>query len=299
MSFPPILIFHISAGALTLLSGGLALVLRKGSPRHRLAGRVFVIAVVSMTTSAVYLALVAHEIGNCLVAALTLYLVVTSWRTARRSDGAAGVFELGALLVALALGAGLIVFAVQAAHSPDRMKDGHSALRYSVYGLVACLAGAGDLRLLILGVNGPQRLARHLWRMTFPLLVSANTFFQGQARLFPPGVRRVHVLYLPIVLIIGATTFWFIRLWFFPRDPLRPVALDWLRIFPRRVSDGAEEIGPAARSGVVSAGGTDFGTTPAVASPGARGPAAGAPGSDATAVGARSPVDRATPGRSR
>lgn len=282
MSSSPVLMFHISAGALALMSGAVALVLRKGSHRHRLAGTVFVIAMVSLTTSALYLALVRHELGNCLIASLTFYLVVTSWRTARRSDGSAGVFELGAVSVALALGAGLIVFGVEAVNSPAGTKDGHSGLKYLVFGLVALFSGAGDLRLLIRrGVLGPQRIARHLWRMAFALLIAANTLLQGQARLFPVGLRRAHALYVPIVLVIGATTYWIIRLLVFHGDR-DPEAMHYV----------------ITRSGI-RAGGTDSGTTRAVASPGARGPAAVASGSGATAVVAPSSVDRATPIRSR
>jgi len=208
----------------------MALLLRKGSPRHRLAGRVFVLAVVSMTTSALYLGLVGHAFGVCLIASLTLYLVATAWRTARCRDGSAGLFEVGALFLALALAAGLILWGVEAVHSPGGRKDGYSALKYVVFGLVALFAGAGDLRLLLRGrLLGPQRIARHLWRMAFPLLIAANIFFQGQARLFPVGVQRSHVLYVPIVLLIGAMTYWIIRLLFLQGTRGRPVAFDWQR----------------------------------------------------------------------
>jgi uncharacterized membrane protein len=217
MSFSPVLIFHICAGATALASGAVAMTLRKGSHGHRVAGSVFVTAMVSMTVTAVYLGLARHEVGNCLIALLTLYLVVTAWRTARRGEGTAGVFELGALLAALALGVGLLMSGVEAANSPAGTKDGHGALKYFVFGLVALFSGVGDLRMLLRGgVFGPQRIARHLWRMTFPLLIAANTLFQGQARFFPVGLRRVHALYVPILLILGATTFWLLRVLFLP-----------------------------------------------------------------------------------
>src|SRR5436309_11688625 len=46
MSYSPILIVHICAGSLGLLSGTAAMCFRKGSPRHVLAGRIFVALVV-------------------------------------------------------------------------------------------------------------------------------------------------------------------------------------------------------------------------------------------------------------
>ena len=42
MPYSPVLIVHICAGTLGLLSGTAAMSFRKGSPRHVLAGKVFV-----------------------------------------------------------------------------------------------------------------------------------------------------------------------------------------------------------------------------------------------------------------
>lgn len=223
------LIFHIAMGGLGLLSGAVTLVFRKGSRRHRAAGTIFVVAMVSMTTSAVYLG--RHAPGVCLIALLALYMVVTAWRTARQREGGAGLFALGALLVALALAAGLVICGLEAANSPVGTKDGYRPLRYFVFGLVALFAGAGDLHLVLRGgLLGRQRIARHLWRMTFPWLIAANTLFQGQARLFPVGLRRTYALYVPIVLVIGATAFWLVRVLFSRGDRRRPAVLHGLRI---------------------------------------------------------------------
>ena len=41
MRFSPLLIFHICAGIVGLLSGAIALTFRKGSRGHRVAGNVF------------------------------------------------------------------------------------------------------------------------------------------------------------------------------------------------------------------------------------------------------------------
>src|SRR5258706_5561628 len=57
----PILAFHICAGILGLLSGGLAVAFRKGSRRHQVAGNVFVISMLSLSASAVCLAFMKHQ----------------------------------------------------------------------------------------------------------------------------------------------------------------------------------------------------------------------------------------------
>ena len=61
MSYSPILLVHICAGTLGLLSGTAAMSFRKGSPRHVLAGRVFVVSMLTMAVVAVYLAIVRHR----------------------------------------------------------------------------------------------------------------------------------------------------------------------------------------------------------------------------------------------
>jgi uncharacterized membrane protein len=60
---------------------------RKGSPRHTLAGKVFVIAMMTMSSSALYLAFMKHQIGNVLGGTFALYLVTTAWLTAGAEMG--------------------------------------------------------------------------------------------------------------------------------------------------------------------------------------------------------------------
>lgn len=63
------------------------MVFRKGSPRHILAGRVFVASMLTMAVAAVYLAIVRHQPSNIGGGILTFYLIGTAWLTARRRDG--------------------------------------------------------------------------------------------------------------------------------------------------------------------------------------------------------------------
>ncbi len=87
-----ILFFHIVAGTLGMLSGFVAVFLRKGSRRHRRAGIVFVIAMLSLSASGTYLAILKHQPGNVLGGMLTFYLVATAWITARRKQEETGNF---------------------------------------------------------------------------------------------------------------------------------------------------------------------------------------------------------------
>src|ERR1700751_4388626 len=104
MAYSPVLLVHICAGTVGLLSGTVALSLRKGSLRHALAGKVFVASMLTMAIGAVYLAIVRHQPNNIGGGILTFYLIGTAWLTARRRDGETSHVDWVALLIPLALG---------------------------------------------------------------------------------------------------------------------------------------------------------------------------------------------------
>src|SRR5580692_6707777 len=82
----PILVLHIIAGTLGMLSGFAAMAIRKGSRRHSIVGDVFVISMLALASSGTYLAVLKSQPGNILGGTFTFYLVVTGWMVARRGD---------------------------------------------------------------------------------------------------------------------------------------------------------------------------------------------------------------------
>jgi hypothetical protein len=78
MSYSLILVAHICAGTLGLLSGTAAMCFRKGSPRHGLAGKLFVASMLTMAAGAVYLAIVKHQQNNIGGGILTFYMIGTA-----------------------------------------------------------------------------------------------------------------------------------------------------------------------------------------------------------------------------
>jgi hypothetical protein len=227
MRFSPVLLFHICAGTLGFLSGVVAVFLRKGSRRHALAGTVFVISMLSLAASGVYMAIMKSQPGNILGGTLTFYLVATAWITAKRrnTDGATGLFDWGALLVVSALAAVELTFGLEAAINPTGSKYGYPPWPYFFLGSVALIAATGDVRMLVRsGISGTQRIARHLWRMCFAFFIAASSIFLARQHLFPALLRKTGVLFLlsffPLILMI----FWLVRVLFtnaFKRTALR------------------------------------------------------------------------------
>jgi hypothetical protein len=211
----PILVLHICAGILGLLSGAAAISFRKGSRRHVLAGNVFVISMMGMSTAGAYLAFMKHEINNVFGGILAFYLVTTAWSTARRKDGKTGIFDWSAVVVALAVGAAIMTYGFEAAQRPTRSIGGVPAGMFFFLGSVALLSAAGDIRMLMnRGVFGVHRVARHLWRMCFSLFIATGSFFLGQQQIFPHWLRQTNVLVVPAILPLILLIFWMIRVRF-------------------------------------------------------------------------------------
>jgi hypothetical protein len=182
--------------------------LRKGSRRHGLVGRVFVVSMLCMSASGAYRAFVAPdgEPLNVLMGMLTFYLVSTAWLTARRRTGGTGPLDWIAMLLGTAVATGLL-------------RQGMAEQRYGavffLFGAVAVLAAASDVRMIVRGgVFGASRIARHLWRMSVALYIAVSSLFLGQPQVFPYAVRESGVLALPSALVAILLVFWLVRVLF-------------------------------------------------------------------------------------
>jgi hypothetical protein len=212
---PVLLPLHIIAGTLGMLSGFVAVFLRKGSRQHGLAGNVFLVSMLSLAASGVYLAILKHQPGNILGGTFTFYLVTTAWLTARRRDARTNVFDWGALLVVLGLAAVEMTYGLEAATSPTGLKYDYPPGPYFFIGSIAVLATVGDIRMLVRGgIAGTQRLARHLWRMCFALFIASASIFLARQHLFPALLQKTGVLIFLSVLPLLLLIFWLFRVRF-------------------------------------------------------------------------------------
>jgi hypothetical protein len=228
MLYTPILFLHILAGTVGLLSGTVAICVRKGSRAHVLAGRIFVVSMLTMAVGAVYLGIVKHQPSNVGGGFLTFYLIGTAWLTARRRDNETSRLDWLWLLIPLTIGGLTWASGLDAVRHGIWVKDGVPEGMSFFMGSVCLLAGAGDIRMLLRGgIAGRKRIARHLWRMCFGLFIAAGSFFLGPSNrplrllsqvgigkhlppvLFSTGLYLVLTL-LPLILLI----FWLARVRF-------------------------------------------------------------------------------------
>jgi hypothetical protein len=120
----PLLVLHISAGIIGILAGTAAISFRKGSSRHALAGQAFVIAMLTMAASAVYLAVLKHQMGNVLGGFFAFYLVATGWLSAKQGDGGTGSFRWVALLVPMAVSVANFTYGLEKSYGQTGSTDG-------------------------------------------------------------------------------------------------------------------------------------------------------------------------------
>ncbi len=239
MAYSPILLVHILAGTIGLLSGTAAIVFRKGSPRHVLAGRIFVAAMLTMAVGATYLAIVKHQQSNIGGGILTFYLIGTAWLTARRRDGETSRFDWLLFLIPLTLGILTWMNGIKIVRNGASSQDGVPVGMTFFMGSIMLLAAAGDVRMLVRhGLFGAKRIARHLWRMCFGLFIASGSFFLGPsnrplrllsriglgqhlpAALFSTALYLILTL-LPLLLLI----FWLLRVRFASAYKGQPIRL--------------------------------------------------------------------------
>jgi uncharacterized membrane protein len=211
--YQPLLLTHICTAIIGLIAGGMSMIFRKGSSLHRIAGNFFFGSMLAMSGCGAYIAaFLKPNIGNVFGGLLTFYLVATAWKAGRRREKRIEPFDIAAFAMVFVIAAAEMRFGIQAAASPTGLKAGYPAPLFFIIGTISMLFAGSDLRMILRGgVEGASRIARHLWRMCLALFMALMSFYPTRARLFPKAVNDSMILYVPHVLLAGATLFWLVR----------------------------------------------------------------------------------------
>jgi peptidoglycan/LPS O-acetylase OafA/YrhL len=144
---------------------------------------------------------------------LTFYLVTTALLTVRRRGAGQRWIDLGAMLVALAVGIASLRLGFEALDNASGRIEGLPAASAFVLGAVALLAALGDARMLLArGIQGAERIARHLWRMCFALAIAAASLFL--TRVGPEPLREGALPAIPVLLVLLVMLYWLARVSF-------------------------------------------------------------------------------------
>ena len=214
------LVLHIGGGTAGIGSGAVAMVAPKGGRTHRIAGTLFVVAMLTMSGVAAIVSpmMPQEQWTNTTAAIFTFYLVITSWVAVRRGQNEIGRFEPTAALVAAGLALEGLAFAIH------QLAGGQPpGIAIYVFAGLAAMAAGGDIATIRAGgVAGQARVARHLWRMSLAMGVATMSFFVGQQKFLPEPVRGTLLVAIPPLLVVAGLVYWMVKLRWPRRRRMRP-----------------------------------------------------------------------------
>jgi uncharacterized membrane protein len=219
---------HIIAGSIAIIAGFISVFSVKGLKLHRKSGMVFVYSMVVLALSGAAIATLKDQPPNIIGGILAFYMVTTAFLTVRPRDERSRWIDVGALVVGTTVGAAAIKIGLDALNNPTGTMNGVPSAMLFLFGTVALLAALGDVRMMRAGgLQGAQRIARHLWRMCFSLFIASGSFFLGQAKVIPKPIRILPLLAIPALLPLVLMFYWLARVrftkWYRRRaDSFRP-----------------------------------------------------------------------------
>jgi hypothetical protein len=212
----PALVVHITAGGSALLTGFVALGAAKGSRLHRRSGTLFFWAMLVMALTGAGIAAVEATrpepktgiLATMLMGLFTAYLVVTALTTVRPPSTWSRRLDLLGVPLATAIGVSLFTLGIRALGGDQFPML--TAVEF-VFGVIALLAAGSDLRLIRSGQSprGVQRIARHLWRMTFALWIATFSFAPRLTRFVPKPFGMVTMV--PVLVVLALMFYWLWR----------------------------------------------------------------------------------------
>jgi hypothetical protein len=204
---------HIAAGFIALVTGAMAVSSRKGGPAHASAGIWFGGSMLVLGATASILGPFKVPPDSVVGGLLVCYFVATSWMTARRRDGKAGLFEKVACVAVTLCAAATIGEGVAAMSAPPGEIPGPAAL--FAFAGICLLAGFGDLIFILRGrLSAKQRMSRHLWRMLLAFFIATGSFFIGQQDIMPEFMRGSPFLFVLGFSPFAIMAYWLVRLRF-------------------------------------------------------------------------------------
>lgn len=206
---------HIAGGMIALVSGTIAVAVRKGGGMHASAGTWFLVSMLVLGVTAAILAPFKSPPDSPIGGIMVCYFVATAWMAARRRSGTPGRFEKMACAIVLMIAIAMIGSGFKLALSPTAPSGPPGPFALFAVGGICLLAGLSDLKYIFRGkLSATQRISRHLWRMCFALFIATGSFFLGQQDVMPQAVRGSPILFVLAFAPFALMLFWLARVRF-------------------------------------------------------------------------------------
>ena len=156
-----LLIIHILAGTVALMSAALAVSSAKGKKFHVLSGRTYFWSMVSIFLTAIPMSVVSSNTFLFLIAIFSFYLAFAGMRFARNRNGVPSIIDW--LAVGLMVFSGISMWLLAAVYFVNKNPQ---YITLMVFGFIAVILGYTDFRSYKNKTAiGKQRISRHLTNM--------------------------------------------------------------------------------------------------------------------------------------
>ncbi len=220
-----LLFVHVVAGALAVLAGAIAVIVRKGGRLHIRTGRLFVSLMALSSVFGAIVGLIRYEqfFITFFAGILASYLVVSGWLSANREIAIRRGLDAMLSVLNAAILMALVSIGTMALTQSDGTMFGFAGENYLFLAGMSGIALIGDFsRVFRNGMSRNHRMARHLWRMLLGFFIAAGSAFTGPgASAFPDPVQASGILIFPELAILSLMVFYLTKTLFFARPANR------------------------------------------------------------------------------
>ena len=156
-----LLVNHILAGTIALLSAAIAVLSEKGKKFHVLSGRTYFWCMVGIFLTAIPMSIINSSTFLFLIAIFSFYLAFAGMRFAKNRKGIATTIDWIAISLMILSGLGMWALAIT-----YFISDNSQYITLLVFGFIALALGYGDYRShKNKAAIGKERIAKHLTNM--------------------------------------------------------------------------------------------------------------------------------------
>ena len=203
-----LLVIHITAGSIALLTAFVALVTAKGGVIHVRAGRVYAIGVSVIFLTAVPLAVLGADVFLLLIAFFSFYLVFAGWRFARNRSRRAQPVDWIAVAIMGLTGLGMWAYAVVLG-----LSGSGQWVTMLAFGFIAVALSVADGLFFMQGRSANRRPAayrriqRHLTNMMAGTIATVTAVMVVNVSLNPVWLPWL----LPTIVITPLIVWWNVK----------------------------------------------------------------------------------------
>ena len=202
--YQSLLFLHIAAGSLSLLAGGLNMILPKGGKRHRKIGRLFITGMMLTGGSALFMAQIKPNPFLFIIGVFTIYLVGTADRYIKLSQNKPLLIDWVYTLGMFVFGSIFIIWGVITLTKSDGM--GAVMLVFGSIGLYSVYQDFNNYKGEAAHRN--YRLLTHIGRMVGGFTATVTAVLVVNAQYIPLAVPAVVYWLAPTLIFTPLSVYW-------------------------------------------------------------------------------------------